>query len=191
MAWGVTKYSGRRMPRIQGQRGGQAMRGIPTYEDLAGPEPSADLFNRLVLDDGQAFDARQVSPHGLKSVGVEQNRLRREQVSQEDFDYNYGAERGFGPGRSLSPLPDASTDALFGLLQAKENAANVAGKRFRVNPNAATENPTRMTADPYQMSTADDTGLWNTNLDATARQSMWRDKALKGLKSGIRRRGLR
>lgn len=91
--------------------------------------------NRLTLDDGREFyaDPNQPAPVG---VGLEQNRLRR---AQEDAITQRARETGDfagGWGRHILAGPSFTNDAFFGLLQAKENAANASGMGFQVAPNA-------------------------------------------------------
>jgi hypothetical protein len=68
--------------------------------------------NQLVFDSGQTADTRRLKGAGLAVAGRAQARQR------DPF------ARSMGPG----------WDSYFGLMQAKENAANVAGKNFEVDP---------------------------------------------------------
>lgn len=83
----------------------------------------------LTLDDGRSF-AGNMTGNSLLNIGAEQHRLRSAQVAQDDFDTEYGPNRGFGPGRMLRPLGSPWDNAYFGLMQARENAANESGRNF-------------------------------------------------------------
>ncbi len=103
--------------------------------------------NLLALDDGTEIGAQGLGL-GSKFVGREQNRQRRAGMLGQNIaapiqrpqgtagPLKSRLNSGMGQGSFIGGL-DPSADALFGLLQAKENAAGLSGMGFEVEPNAA------------------------------------------------------
>lgn len=84
-----------------------------------------------LMDDGTQIDASTQSGLGMANAGIEQIRQRRALEEARRFHLNYH-QPGFGPGRFRNTLSSPGDDALFGLLQMKENAADASGLGFKV-----------------------------------------------------------
>jgi hypothetical protein len=95
-------------------------------------------LNSLMLDDGTQHNTDSLTGLGAAFIGREQIRQRRAQHMREAQQRGLTSGLNFirSDGTAINSLPSAWDDAYFGILQAKENLANAAGKRFKVAPNA-------------------------------------------------------
>ena len=123
---------------------------------MAFKKPALSPFISL-MDDGSQIDTQTASGQGIMNAGIEQNRLRRNQI----MDQNSQHQTGFGPlkglmsGLGLGGSP--SWDGFFGAMQMRENTAADNGKRFNVgwrgfgqrpDPNSTTWQEGQQAIDP-------------------------------------------
>jgi hypothetical protein len=92
--------------------------------------------NLFQFDDGRFIDLSGASGLGVKEAGVEQNRLRRAGIMQQNMAQqmdparsSFGPLKGLHEGLGLGPNPQ--WDGYFGALQGKENADESQGGNFR------------------------------------------------------------
>ena len=114
--------------------------------------------NQFIRDDGSSLFAPRAGalpedPFGMKMFGQQQTELRRGNLREEQAAAQTQWQAPFGPLKnasdSLGLLPNPTEDAFFGLLTAKENAAQRGGKTLRVTPNSAFANDGRKSTPGY------------------------------------------
>lgn len=89
--------------------------------------------NLFMYDDGRMEDTTGHDGLGIQMMGVEQNRLRRAKVMEQNREQQM-QQRGFGPLRGLHDGlglgPNPAWDGFFGAMQGKENAIQAQGGKF-------------------------------------------------------------
>lgn len=80
--------------------------------------------NLLVLDTGEVIDATELDPGALRDLGRRQEEARAQYYYKKPHEYLHWLVWNRG-----DPF-----GGYFGLLQAKENAANLAGRSLRFHP---------------------------------------------------------
>jgi len=93
--------------------------------------------NMFMYDDGRMEDTSQLSPMGIRAMGHEQNRQRRNAIMQENMQRQMqpgqaGPLKGLFDGLGLGGSPE--WDAMFGAMQGKENAVQAQGGKFKYDP---------------------------------------------------------
>lgn len=99
------------------------LRGLQTSREKRAYNP-----NELMLDNGRSYDASRLLPGQIGSLGEQQEDMRRSSENRRDWE----------SGRVLRTNTNAvgispNMRGYFGVLQAKENAAGAAGKKFDVD----------------------------------------------------------
>lgn len=90
-----------------------------------------------MYDDGRVEDTSGHSGLDVMLMGQEQNRLRREQVMQQNRERQMQPNPGYGPLKGLMDGlghgPNPMWDGYFGAMQGKENAIAAQGGKSKID----------------------------------------------------------